>query len=103
MAKFCTTFLKEGNSSETSWLVPGIVWYIYRQRLITTLFRGVFAVRFCVVMITIPLDESGKNFDHRREWMVERIKLLSSVYSIDNAAYAIMSNQQNDRIILQQL
>ncbi|CAH9058653.1 hypothetical protein PSECIP111854_02246 [Pseudoalteromonas sp. CIP111854] len=35
---------------------------------------------------------SGKNFDHRREWLVERMKLLSSVFSIEIAAYAIMSN-----------
>ncbi|MBE0368175.1 hypothetical protein PAUR_a1723 [Pseudoalteromonas aurantia 208] len=35
---------------------------------------------------------SGKNFDHRREWLVERMKLLSSVFAIEIAAYAIMSN-----------
>ncbi|WP_187301384.1 transposase [Pseudoalteromonas luteoviolacea] len=35
---------------------------------------------------------TGKNFDHRRIWLVERMKLLSSVFAIDIAAYAIMSN-----------
>ncbi|MBQ4863643.1 transposase [Pseudoalteromonas sp. MMG013] len=35
---------------------------------------------------------SGKNFDHRREWLVERMKLLSSVFAIEIATYAIMSN-----------
>ncbi|MFY8327508.1 hypothetical protein [Pseudoalteromonas sp. ZZD1] len=35
---------------------------------------------------------TGKNCDHRREWLVERIKLLSSVFAIEIAAYAIMSN-----------
>ena len=35
---------------------------------------------------------SGKNFDHRREWLVKRMKLLSDVFAIDIAAYAIMSN-----------
>ena len=35
---------------------------------------------------------TGKNFNHRRQWLVDRIKLLSDVFSIDIAAYAIMSN-----------
>lgn len=35
---------------------------------------------------------SGKDFDYRRQWIVDRIKLLSSVFAIDIAAYAIMSN-----------
>ncbi|WP_372761400.1 transposase [Pseudoalteromonas sp.] len=35
---------------------------------------------------------TGQNFDHRRDWLVKRIKLLSSVFAIDIAAYAIMSN-----------
>ena len=35
---------------------------------------------------------SGKNFDHRRQWVLDQLRLLSSVFSIDVAAYAIMSN-----------
>ncbi|KZN34546.1 hypothetical protein N480_21210 [Pseudoalteromonas luteoviolacea S2607] len=35
---------------------------------------------------------SGKNLDHRRTWLVERIKQLSEVFAIEIAAYAIMSN-----------
>jgi REP element-mobilizing transposase RayT len=35
---------------------------------------------------------TGKNFDHRRQWLVDRVKLLSGIYSIDITAYAIMSN-----------
>jgi REP element-mobilizing transposase RayT len=35
---------------------------------------------------------SGFNFEHRRQWIVERIKLLCSVFVVDLCAYAIMSN-----------
>ena len=33
-----------------------------------------------------------KNFDHRRGWIAERIKELAEVFSVDIAAYAVMSN-----------
>jgi len=35
---------------------------------------------------------SGQNFDHRRGWIADRIKVLSAVFAIDIAAYAVMSN-----------
>jgi len=35
---------------------------------------------------------TGFDFKHRRQWVVDRIKLLCSVFSIDLCAYAIMSN-----------
>lgn len=35
---------------------------------------------------------TGQNFNHRKEWVIERICLLGSVFAIDIAAYAIMSN-----------
>ncbi|MCI5107971.1 MAG: hypothetical protein MRY76_14785 [Pseudomonadales bacterium] len=35
---------------------------------------------------------TGKNFDHRKRWLVERIKQLASYYAIDICAYAVMSN-----------
>ncbi|OEE10488.1 hypothetical protein OC1_16730 [Vibrio cyclitrophicus ZF207] len=35
---------------------------------------------------------SGQNFEHRRVWLVERMRLLSQVFAIDVCAYAIMSN-----------
>jgi REP element-mobilizing transposase RayT len=35
---------------------------------------------------------SGQNFDHRREWMIERLAQLTEVFAIDLCAYALMSN-----------
>jgi REP element-mobilizing transposase RayT len=35
---------------------------------------------------------SGKNFDHRKQWIVDRLLLLAEVFAIDIAAYAVMSN-----------
>ena len=35
---------------------------------------------------------TGFNFEHRRQWIIDRIKLLCSVFAVDLCAYAIMSN-----------
>ena len=35
---------------------------------------------------------TGKNFDHRKQWLVSRIKMLATHFSVDICAYAIMSN-----------
>ena len=35
---------------------------------------------------------SGKNFNHRRGWIERRICELASVFSVDVAAYSVMSN-----------
>jgi len=35
---------------------------------------------------------SGHNYDHRRQWLVDRFIALSNVFSIDIVAYAVMSN-----------
>ena len=37
-------------------------------------------------------DRSGRNFDHRKQWLEDRLALLSTVFAIDLLAYAIMSN-----------
>ena len=34
----------------------------------------------------------GVSFEHRRDWIVERLKLLSNMFAIGSASYAIMMN-----------
>lgn len=35
---------------------------------------------------------SGKNYEHRKQWIVDRLQLLSHTFAIEICAYAIMSN-----------
>ena len=35
---------------------------------------------------------SGKNYEHRRQWVVDRLKALTNVFAIEVCAYAVMSN-----------
>lgn len=35
---------------------------------------------------------SGQNFDHRKQWVVDKITRLSTIFTIDICAYAVMSN-----------
>ncbi|MFH1139967.1 MAG: transposase [Pseudomonadota bacterium] len=39
-----------------------------------------------------PDPYTGKSFDHRKKWVLDRLEFLASVFAIDVCAYAIMSN-----------
>ena len=37
-------------------------------------------------------NHTKQSYEHRRQWMVDRIRFLTSIFAIDVAAYAVMSN-----------
>lgn len=37
-------------------------------------------------------EYAGKDYSHRKAWVLERLKILSAVFAIDLCAYAVMSN-----------
>jgi len=38
---------------------------------------------------------SGRSFEHRRQWLIDRIKKVTSIFAIDVCSYAIMNNRNN--------
>ncbi len=37
---------------------------------------------------------SGRNYEHRRQWVVDRIRLLSSLFAIDVCAFAVLHDHR---------
>lgn len=38
---------------------------------------------------------TGRSYEHRKQWIVERLELLSAVFTIDVCAYAVMANHHH--------
>lgn len=45
---------------------------------------------------------SNNDYSHRRDWFMERLRLLQSVFSIEIAAYAVMSNHYHLVVFIDQ-
>jgi hypothetical protein len=39
-------------------------------------------------------QSSGQNFDHRKQWLVDKITALSAIFAIELCAYSIMSDKK---------
>jgi hypothetical protein len=40
---------------------------------------------------------TGKNYEHRKAWVIKRLRELAEVFAIDICAYAVMSNHYRKR------
>ena len=47
---------------------------------------------FVVLFYAVRINIRGQSYEHHRGWVEERLLFLSSVFSIDICAYAVMSN-----------
>ena len=45
---------------------------------------------------------SGQDYEHRRQWVVDRLAVLGEVFAIDLCAYAVMSNHYHVVVRLNQ-
>jgi putative transposase len=48
-------------------------------------------------------EYAGRDYSHRKEWVLDRLSLLSSIFSIDVCAYAVMSNHYHLVLFVDQL
>ncbi len=48
-------------------------------------------------------EYAGKDYSHRKDWTVDRLSLLASIFTIDICAYAVMSNHYHLVLFVDQL
>jgi hypothetical protein len=39
---------------------------------------------------------TGKSYEHRRQWVVDRIKQLTDIFAIDTCAFSVLHNHYHD-------
>jgi uncharacterized cysteine cluster protein YcgN (CxxCxxCC family) len=49
------------------------------------------------------LPYAGRDYSHRKQWVLERLSQLSSIFAIDICAYAVMSNHYRLVMFVDQL
>jgi len=55
-------------------------------------FPVALGAHFCVVAINFPDIKRGNSYEHRRQWVEDKLLELASIFAVDICAYAIMSN-----------
>lgn len=49
-------------------------------------------------LVQQPGIAADANFAHRKQWLLDRLALLSEVFAVDIAAYAVMSNGRSQSL-----